>query len=533
MRMRSRTNPPFISLRKATFRLGDRLVFPNTGWSFARNQHWAVLGPNGAGKSLFADALRGGLPLVSGELTYHFRPPPGLMAEQAIGHVAFEDRRSEIKGEVAQSRWNSIEEAGSLRVRDALSYERVMEINPYEVSSDDRPARARFARRQGRAIRLLQIAPFQSRTLLSLSNGERQRVQVAHALCHPLKLLILDDPFAGLDAASRRHLLRILDQLMATSLRLLLITQRIEDLPRAITHVLRVDHWRVIHAGSRAEILGATTKANRNESRLLPGTLSSRSSFPTTPRGQDRPARQSEIDSRPLVELRRVTVRYGSATILRNINWTIYRGESWALLGPNGAGKSTLLSLILGDNPQAYRNHVEVFGRRRGTGESIWELKQQMGWVSPELHLHFNQSLTCFEVVASGFHETIGLFEAPTTSQRKAARHWLARFRMLGFAQAPLYELSLGQQRMVLVARALVKRPKLVILDEPCQGLDAGHRKMFIAALDGLLRKGSLTAIYVTHRPDEIPRSIKRVLRLSSPKSASRSKPASTGEGPA
>lgn len=138
-----------------------------------------------------------------------------------------------------------------------------------------------------------------------------------------------------------------------------------------------------------------------------------------------------------------------------------------------------------------------------------------MGWVSPELHLHFNQSLSCFEVVASGFHETIGLFEAPTATQRNAARHWLARFGMLGFAPAALYELSLGQQRMVLLARALVKRPKLVILDEPCQGLDAPHRKMFVGALDRLLRKGRLTAIYVTHRLDEIPPSIERVLRLA------------------
>src|SRR5690242_19914833 len=208
MRVRSKT--PFISLREATFRLGDRLVFPKTNWTFARNEHWAVLGPNGAGKSLLADALRGGLPLVNGELTYHFRHPAGLMAEQVIGHVAFEDRRTEIQGEVAQSRWNSIEEEGSLRVREVLSYERVMEINPYEVNLGDRQARLRFASRQARAIRLLQIARFQDRTLLSLSNGERQRVQLARALCHSLRLLILDDPFAGLDIASRGHLLKIL-----------------------------------------------------------------------------------------------------------------------------------------------------------------------------------------------------------------------------------------------------------------------------------------------------------------------------------
>ena len=506
LRIRSKAHSLFLSLREATFRLGDRLIFPNTSWTFSRNQHWALLGPNGSGKSVFADALRGIVPLVHGELNYHFRPPAGLAPEESIGHVGFEDRRPEIHGTVAQSRWNSIEEEGALRVRDVLSYERVMEINPYEVSANRAPARLRFRRESARAIRLLEIAPFWGRTLLSLSNGERQRVQLARTLCHPLRLLILDDPFVGLDGASRQHLHHVLERLMSTPLRILLITPRMEDLPPGITHVLRVEGCRVRSAGPRGELSKKTI---------------------LRPIGRIRPISHT-VAPHPLVKLRNVTVRYGSAIILQNINWTIRVGESWALLGPNGSGKTTLLSLILGDNPQAYTNHVEVFGHRRGTGESIWELKQRIGWVSPELQLHFNQQVSCFEVVASGFHETIGLFEPATARQRRATREWLARFQLLQFAHSPLFSLSLGLQRMVLLARALVKQPKLVILDEPCQGLDGEHRKMFVHALDQLLRGGVLTAIYVTHRPDEIPRSIKSVLRLATDNSytVGRRKPA-------
>jgi molybdate transport system ATP-binding protein len=493
----------FLSLRDATFRVGDRLIFPNTNWTFARDEHWAVLGPNGSGKSLFADALRGLVPVVHGELNYHFRPPEGMIPEEVIGHVSFEDRRLHIHGAVAQSRWNSIEEESALRVGDVLSYERVMEINPFEVTENHERDRRRFDHALRRAIRLFRIDPFLDRTLLSLSNGEQQRVQLAHALCRPLHLLILDDPFVCLDQSSRDDVHVLLEKLMSTSLRILLITPRIDDLPRSISHVLRVDGCQIIASGKRAEYRGC---------KRLIGPISHIGPIPSN---------NCSTRATPLVALRNVTVRYGSATILQNFNWTVLPGESWALLGPNGSGKTTLLSLIQGDNPQAYMNHVEIFGRRRGTGESIWELKRQIGWVSPELHLHFNQSMTCFEVVASGFHETIGLFEPLTALQRKTARHWLKRFEMPEFVRKPLFELSLGQQRMVLLARALVKKPKLLILDEPCQGLDTAHRQLFLGTLDKLLRGQTETAIYVTHRPDEIPRSIKRVLRLSKPKSSS------------
>jgi molybdate transport system ATP-binding protein len=209
-----------------------------------------------------------------------------------------------------------------------------------------------------------------------------------------------------------------------------------------------------------------------------------------------------------------VSVKYGGHTIIEHLNWTVRAGESWALLGPNGSGKTTLLSLIQGDNPQAYRNHVEVFGRLRGTGESIWELKKRIGWVSPELHSYFPEQVTCFDAVASGFHETAGLFEPVAHAQRATVRKWLKRFDLLKQAHQPLFTLSAGLQRMVLLARALVKNPALLLLDEPCQGLDAEHRVLFIRMLDGLIRRQEVTAIYVTHRMDEIPPSIGRVLRL-------------------
>ena len=502
---------PFLSLWDGAYRLGDRLVFEHTTWVFHRQEHWAIVGANGSGKSLLADALRGRLPLVHGELRYHFRPPPGLAPEEAISHVSFEDRKADVHDTVVQSRWNSLEAESASLVRDFLSYERVMEINPFEVTPRHKRARPEFERRMRRAAGLLQLGPLLDRRLIALSNGERQRVQFARALSQPMRLLILDEPFAGLDAGTRAHFHTLLERLMDTALRVLLITTRVEDLPRHITHLLCVSQCRVVAAGRRAELL-ALPKVRRLFATRTSATVRG-------PRGGKGLTRQGveklgTLLGRELVRLRQVTVRYGNSVILRNLNWTIRAGESWALLGPNGSGKTTLLSLILGDNPQVYTNEVVVFGRQRGGGESVWDIKKHIGWISPELHLHFNDTATCFEVVASGFHDTVGLFEAPTGRQRTAARRWLARFQLLEFADRPLFSLSAGLQRMVLLARALVKNPRLLVLDEPCQGLDAPHRDLIVQAVDRLIRKGAVTAIYVTHRRDEIPPSIKRVLRL-------------------
>ncbi len=521
---------PFLSLRDGAFRLGDRIVFEHTSWSFHRHEHWAIIGANGSGKSLLADALRGRLPLVRGELRYHFRPPPGLTPEEAISHVSFEDRKAEVHDTVVQSRWNSLEEESASLVRDFLSYERVMEINPFEVTTRHEQARPQFERRMRRAVALLQVGPFLDRRLISLSNGERQKVQLARALSHPMRLLILDEPFTGLDAATRARFHALLERLMDTPLRVLLIVTRVEDLPRHITHLLCVARCRVVAAGPRAGILSrpevkqlfpAQTTGGRipraGRARFDPLTRLTRPENPLSPSEGDRergPYVEQESASPELIRLRHVAVRYGDTIILRNINWTIRAGESWALLGPNGSGKTTLLSLILGDNPQVYTNDAAVFGRQYGGGDSLWDMRKHIGCVSPELHLHFNDTATCFEVVASGFRDTIGLFQPPSARQRTAARRWLERFRLLEFGSRPLFSLSSGLQRMVLLARALVKNPRLLILDEPCQGLDSAHRNLFVQAVDALIRAGSVTVIYVTHRPDEIPPSVRRVLRL-------------------
>jgi len=272
------------------------------------------------------------------------------------------------------------------------------------------------------------------------------------------------------------------------------VTAREEELPRGITHVLRAEDCGIVEMGRVDEVVRRRGGKSKSEIKIKS---------------------KNGSKGKALVSMRDVMVRYGETVILRDVNWTVREGESWALLGPNGSGKTTLLSLITGDHPQVYANEVIVFGQRRGTGESIWDVRKRIGSVSPELQVHFDDSMACLEVVESGFNDTVGLFEDPSAEQRRAARAWLRRFGLLQFEKEPLFALSPGLSRMVLLARALVKRPRLLILDEPCQGLDGAHRDMFLKILDQLLQEErAVTAIYVTHREEELPRGINFVLRL-------------------
>lgn len=497
---------PFISLRDVAFRLGEEVVFRDTNWTLETRQQWVITGANGSGKSLLAEAIKGHLPAVGGELLYHFRPPPGLLPEQAVGYVSFEERKADLGAVVLQSRWNSLEEDEALTVRDLLAYERVMEINPYEITAHDTGSRRAHQRRLQRAISLLRIGPFLGQTLLSLSNGETQRVELAKALCRPLRLLILDEPFVGLDTEMRRHVRGLIEHLMLSPLRVLILTTRLEDLPHGVTHLAFVDDCQLKSVGLKAAML-------RRPDLRRALALDGRGSLRPQPLLR-RVATGSSGSGRILVRFAGLDLRYGRRQVLHNFNWTIREGESWALVGPNGSGKTTLLSLIAGDNPQAYAHEVEVLGHRRGSGESIWELKRKIGWISPELQLHFNAGLTCFDVVGSGFNETIGLFEPLTRAQRRATFESLKEFDLEEHASEPLFNLSPGLQRTVLLARAAVKRPRLLIADEPCQGLDPRHRRRVVSAIDRLTRARAVTVLYATHRPDEMPSSIQHVMRL-------------------
>ena len=201
--------------------------------------------------------------------------------------------------------------------------------------------------------------------------------------------------------------------------------------------------------------------------------------------------------------MQNVRVSYDDKVILNNFDWTVRQGENWKILGPNGAGKSTLLSLISGDHLQAYANQIRVFGSPRGEGESIWELKQKIGTVTAELQVGYRQPSSALKVVLSGFFDSIGLYRHASGEQKAIASKWLQTLNLEYLAENDFLKLSYGQQRMILIARAMVKSPSLLILDEPCQGLDPHNRNQILKVID-LIGSGTPTQIlFVTHSSED------------------------------
>ena len=179
-----------------------------------------------------------------------------------------------------------------------------------------------------------------------------------------------------------------------------------------------------------------------------------------------------------IIRMSHVSIQYGKKVILKDLDWTVHNGERWALSGENGAGKSTLLSLVCADNPQSYACDISLFGHRRGTGESIWDIKKHIGYVSPEMHRAYKKDLPAIRIVASGLKDSVGLYVKPTEEDYEICRKWMRIFGLEGLEQQTFLKLSSGEQRLVLLARAFVKDPQLLILDEPLHGLDNTNRRL-------------------------------------------------------
>jgi molybdate transport system ATP-binding protein len=500
---------PFITLDDVAIRLYDRVLFERTCWEVLDDQHWAVIGSNGSGKSTLMKALCGRVPVVQGRIAYHFAGA-GVKPQKQIGYVSFDAQRSVmgLQDPFHQARWNSDRSADGVPVADYLSRERVYKVNPFQVV-DDMPDPAAFAARRGEVVELLHIDKLLSKNAIQLSNGERRKVFIARALLKNPRLLILDNPFIGLDEAFRARLKAIIAQLMQDRMRVMVVETDRDEIPPGITHVLEVEDCRAVASGPVDAI---SNRARFSKSRKTAKARTSPSPQPFDSLGASPFPAKGEGAGRILVHMQSVRVSYNGTPVLHGIDWTVREGERWALLGPNGAGKTTLLSLILGDNPQAYANEIALFGRRRGSGESIWEIKRRIGWVAPELHLYYPFHATGFDVVCSGFFDSVGLYRRCSPQQREEARTWMARLEVADCAEAVFRHLSEGEQRMVLIARALVKRPQLLVLDEPCQGLDGCNRDRVLNVIDSV---GDISMIYVTHEKDELPQTITHVLNLN------------------
>jgi len=339
------------------------------------------------------------------------------------------------------------------------------------------------------------------RRLTELSNGERRKLVLARSAARRPAILALDNPFNGLDAAARAAVSDAMERLDGEGAVLLVTTSREDEIPAAVTRVLLLDRGRVVTSGPREAVL-----ADERFAQIMRGHPSTRRpAFPPAAPHAPPHAPMSPAEAPPVVELSGVDLTYGGTGVLRGVSWTVRRGERWVVVGPNGAGKSALLSLILADNPQAYANDVSLFGRRRGSGDTIWEIRRRIGCVSPEMHLYEELDHRVLDVIASAFLDPVGSRRALTSRELRTADEWVGALDLAHCRDRRLRELSEGERQMVLLGRVLAKKPELLVLDEPCQGLDASRRARFLDLLDLALRSHAMTLIYVTHDLDEVP----------------------------
>ncbi len=454
---------PLFSLNNLSVKRGAEPVLTNVSLTIDRGQCWAIVGPIGSGKTTLVQVLAGQLPAMRDQLPQ--RTQATLVSFREESHQ-FSYTRHFYQQRYQATLVDNQDGKPALTVRGYLA----------PVWSDEALA---LVQRMG-------IEPLLDVEFLKLSNGQTRKARIAKVLLQHPAMLLLDNPFVGLDARFRAELIEWLGELVQAGQPLMLVADE-TALPAFVTHVVKLDKGQVAWIGPRTEFVPAVING----------------SDWVVPALQTPPQPADFTDAFRLTD---VTVRYGDKKLLDTVNWTVRAGERWALLGHNGAGKSILLSVLYGDHPQAYANQVYVFDHRRGkSGTSIWDVKRRIGFVSPELHLYFPRHLTARQVGLTGLTDTLVVPARVSAEAQHDLDTLLRYFGVDHLANRAFGTLSTGEQRLTLLIRALLKNAAMLILDEPFQALDAHQIVLARNLLDSLPHK---TIVFVTHDPAELPASI-------------------------
>ncbi|MVN89512.1 ATP-binding cassette domain-containing protein [Mucilaginibacter aquatilis] len=473
-----------ISVQNITVKYLQHVLLQNLSITIEEGQHWLITGQSGSGKTVILNVLAGLMKPFAGVIALK----EGLGSKNitlVTSRHHFKDKTNTSTNMYYQQRYNSSDADQALTVAQHLESKQPDNIENGYWTID-------------KVTDLLSLQPLLSKELIKLSNGETKRLRLAAALLSQPQVLLLDDPLSGLDQQTQSRFNTILGALTDSGITVIMSGSG-HEIPDVITHVA------VLKAGTIVNSLPAHEYSPSKEYQDNNPDITALSSLV-----KEFPLSQHNW----IVNMNYVHVKYDEHVILNNINWQVKPGDHWALFGHNGAGKSTLLSLINGDNPQAYANNIILFDKKRGTGESIWDIKKKTGFVSPELYQYFPTDQTALQVIESGYYDTQGLFRPSSASKRNKAMEWLEALHIEQYATQLLKHIPASAQRLCLLARALIKMPDLLILDEPCQGLDKQQRIHFNQLIDVIMANTGTTLIYVTHYANELPTCINKILAL-------------------
>ncbi|AYL96063.1 ATP-binding cassette domain-containing protein [Mucilaginibacter celer] len=488
-----------LSINKATVRYLNTTLFTGLTFKINKGENWALIGESGSGKSALLQTIAGRFNITGGEIIYHFWDKfSSLIPADKVTNphklIALVEPRHHFRNLsnttdfYYQQRYNSSDSEDALTVTDYLNAIKQIPGNKNSWTLE-------------RVTKLLRLDELLDKQIIKLSNGETKRLMIAAALLKNPVLLMLDNPLTGLDVKTREEFNGIIQQIAASGINIIMATS-IHEIPTVITNVAVLSKGAIVHQSKKEDFKPELFEQDKTDT-IDNGELSA----------------LLNIDKNPatynlIVKMDKVHIQYGDKPVLDDINWQINPAERWALLGPNGAGKSTLLSLINGDNPQAYANNIILFDKKRGTGESIWDIKKKIGFVSPELHQYFPTDNSCLQVIESGYYDTLGLFRPSNKERAEIALRWMKALEIEKYARVLLKNIPASAQRLCLLARALIKNPALLIFDEPCQGMDDHQQLHFKNLVDTICSLSNVTLIYVTHYQHEIPNSVDKVLRL-------------------
>ena len=429
-----------------------------------------LAGLNGSGKTLYIVRLR------------------RQLASDSVRYIAFTDSYGvNVDGQYyLQLRWNQHDiDHETPTVGELLQ-------RAYLLAGPDTAERRQ---QQQQLYSLFHLNDMMDKYIITLASGELRKFQLTKTLFANPRLLIMDNPFIGLDAQTRDLLKALLQQAARERhMDLMLVMSKTDDIPDFVDQVIEVKAGETLPPCSRADYYACLQPVPPHV--LPPSQQEAILSLPYT---------DNDYDCRHVVDMHHVSIRYGERTILSDLDWTVCNGDRWALSGQNGSGKSTLLSLICADNPQSYACDITLFDRPRGTGESIWDIKKHIGYVSPEMHRSYKRNLPAIRIVASGLMDSIGLYAVPNGQDYDRCRWWMNIFGIGQLADKPFLQLSSGEQRLVLLARAFVKDPQLLILDEPLHGLDLWNRRLVKDVIETFCQRRNKTMIMVTHYQEELP----------------------------
>ena len=470
-----------LRIESVSVQIQRKEILRDISMEIKEGDQWIIFGEAGSGKTVLAHTLAGNH-AFRGRIDFHgfedkTQGPGVVVVEQQHRFLDLQNQSNFYY----QQRYNAIDAEATITVSEALAV-----FDEGKNSSFSKSA----------LIKTFHLDQVLNEPLIQLSNGENKRLQILEAVLRFPALLILDEPFTGLDAEGRKTLEGILAGLANAGQHMLMLTSRV-FVPSCFNRYARLQDGNLEFLKKPAEISASEFAFTEMPVKDFPSSI--HFSYP---------------DFRHAVRMRNVHIAYDGKKILDGINWEIEKSACWGLTGHNGAGKSTLLSLITADNPQAYANDIYLFDRKRGSGESIWEIKQKIGYLSPELQLYFDPAATAFTALASGLFDTIGLFRRLSADQEEYVNEWLQFLDCADYGNRLLSSLPTGLQRMILLGRSLIKTPPLLILDEPCQGLDGPRTALTLHIIDRYCAYFGASLIFVSHYEDEFPVCIGQTLRL-------------------